>query len=306
MSGADTVGARRESDDELFERYRRLLFAVSYDMLGSVADAEDCVQEAWIRWARDDRADIADPKSYLVRVVTNVTLNRLRAVRTQRESYIGPWLPEPLATTPDVAEEVEQHDTVSFALLVVLETLTPVERAVFVLRDVFGLPHAEIADAVGRSEAAVRQSAHRAREHVRAGRPRFTADRDARHRLTEGFLAACLNGDVDRLKEMLADDVIVLTDGGGRAKAARNPLYGAAKSARFFAAVGRGYADARLEWVDINGAPGFALVDADGSTRTAGLLETDGDRITRVFTMHNPDKLYRLGASGRPATGTRG
>jgi RNA polymerase sigma-70 factor (ECF subfamily) len=159
---------------EAFERYRRLLFTVSYDMLGSAADAEDCVQETWLRWAREDRSDVADPKSYLVRIVTNVTLNRVRALRNRRESYVGPWLPEPLLTEPDVADEVERADSVSLAMLVVLETLTPAERAVFVLREVFGLPHAEIADAIGRSEAAVRQLAHRAREHVQAPlRPRL-------------------------------------------------------------------------------------------------------------------------------------
>ncbi|GAA3722519.1 RNA polymerase sigma-70 factor (ECF subfamily) [Spinactinospora alkalitolerans] len=301
MSGTESATGRTA----VFERYRGLLFGVSYDMLGSVADAEDCVQEAWIRWAGDDRSDVRDPRGYLIRTVTNVTLNRLRAARARRESYVGPWLPEPLVTGPDVAEEVERAESVSMAMLVVLETLNPVERAVFVLREVFGLPHAEIAEALDRSEASVRQLAHRAREHVHARRPRFTADSGVRRRLTERFLAACVEGDVAGLKDLLADDVVVLTDGGGKVRSALNPLYGPDKSARFLVGVARGYRKARLDFVDVNGAPGIVLYRDGGDPTTVGLLEADGDRITRIYLVRNPDKLRRLGRAA-PGSGPVG
>ncbi|MFC4560468.1 RNA polymerase sigma-70 factor [Nocardiopsis mangrovi] len=298
MGTLGAAGAAEHGGDggaAVFERNRGLLFSVAYDMLGSVADAEDCVQDTWIRWARDDRSGVADPKSYLVRIVVNVTLNRMRGTRSRRETYVGPWLPEPLVTAPDVADRVELADTVSFAMLVVLETLAPVERAVFVLREVFGLPHAEIAEAVGRTEAAVRQVAHRARERVHARRPRFPADAAEHRRLTEGFLAACADGDVDRLTAMLADDVEVVTDGGGRTRAALRPLSGAAKSARFLAAVSTHYTGFRAEMTGVNGVPGIAMFDADAMPMAVAVLEARDGLITRVLVVRNPGKLQHLG-----------
>ncbi|GAA2013982.1 RNA polymerase sigma-70 factor [Nocardiopsis rhodophaea] len=287
---------------EVFERYRRLLFSVAYDLLGSVADAEDCVQEAWIRWTRDDRSDITDPKSYLVRIATNVSLNRLRAARGRRESYVGPWLPEPLVTMPDVAEEVETADAVSYAMLVVLETLKPVERAVFVLREVFGMPHTEIAEAVGRSEVAVRQLAHRAREHVHARQPRYTPDPDERRRLTERFLAACAEGDVAGLKDLLAEDATVVTDGGGKARSALRPVFGVDKCARFLAGIGAGFQRKSwlVAWAEVNSAPGVVLYDADGTVRAAGLVEAVDGSITQVLLVRNPDKLAHLSELAAP------
>nr|WP_033301123.1 RNA polymerase sigma-70 factor [Nocardiopsis gilva] len=297
QTDARQVGGTAAPDStEVFERYRRLLFSVAYDMLGCVADAEDCVQEAWIRWTRDDRSDIADPKSYLVRITTNVSLNRLRAARSRRESYVGPWLPEPLVTAPDVAEEAERADAVSYAMLVVLETLNPVERAVFVLREVFGMPHAEIAEAVGRSEAAVRQLAHRARERVHARKPRYTPAPDERRRLTERFLAACAEGDVAGLKDLLAEDAIVLTDGGGKVRAALRPLFGVDKCARFLAGIGVGFQQKSwlVTWAEVNGAPGIVLFDAEGTVQATALVEAVDGAITQVLMVRNPDKLVHL------------
>ncbi|MBB6173279.1 RNA polymerase sigma-70 factor (ECF subfamily) [Nocardiopsis mwathae] len=301
MNTVDSAERRADGTDgtdgtAVFERYRRLLFTVAYDMLGSVADAEDCVQEAWIRWTGGDRSDVADPKGYLVRITANLSLNRLRAARSRRESYVGPWLPEPLVTAPDVADEVERADEVSYAMLVVLETLNPVERAVFVLREVFGVPHAEIAEAVGKSEAAVRQLAHRAREHVHARRPRHTAGPDERRRLTERFLAACSEGDVAGLKELLAADAIVLTDGGGKAAAAVRPLFGADRCARFMAGIGPRFQEQRwlVAWAEVNGAPGIVFRDAEGHVEAVALVEVTDGAITEVLMVRNPDKLTHL------------
>ncbi|WP_199493363.1 RNA polymerase sigma-70 factor [Marinitenerispora sediminis] len=282
-----------------FEAHRRLLFGVAYDMLGSVADAEDCVQETWIRWARADRSNIREPRGYLVRVVANVALDRLRDARARRESYVGPWLPEPLLTAPDAAERVERAEAVSYALLVVLETLGPVERAVFVLREVFGLPYAEIAEILGRSAAGVRQVAHRAREHVRARRPRFSADPAGQRRLTERFLAACRDGDVAGLTELLAEDVVVVTDGGGRARAALRPVAGLDRAVRFLAGLGAMYAGARAEVASLNGGPGLVLYPGgapavSGVPLAAAVVEAAGGRITRVLVVRNPDKLHML------------
>ena len=223
------------TDAEVFEAHRDLMFAVAYRMLGTITDAEDAVQDAWLRWSAASRADVADPRSYLARIVTNTALNRLRSVRSRREAYIGPWLPEPLLTAagPDAAERAELAESVSVAMLVVLESLTPEERAVFVLREVFGFEYAEIGAAVGRSVPAARQLAHRAREHVQARRPRFDVDRNQQREVTERFLAAAGGGDIEGLMSVLAPDVTLLTDGGGKALAALRPITGAGKVARF-------------------------------------------------------------------------
>jgi RNA polymerase sigma-70 factor (ECF subfamily) len=291
------------TDAEVFEAHRDLMFAVAYRMLGTITDAEDAVQDAWLRWSAAPRADVADPRAYLARVVTNTALNRLRSVRSRREAYIGPWLPEPLLTetSPDAAERAELTESVSMAMLVVLESLTPDERAVFVLREVFGFDHAEIAAALGRSAPAVRQLAHRAREHVQARRPRFDVDWNQQREVTERFLAAAAGGDIDGLMTVLAPDVTVLTDGGGKARAALRPITGAAKAARFLAAIasrpymGVSIADMTPEPAEINGSPG-TLIMAGGRVIAALTLTVSGGRITAVQLLANPDKLAALTA----------
>jgi RNA polymerase sigma-70 factor (TIGR02957 family) len=281
-------------NEDAFAAARPLLFTVAYEVLGSAAEAEDVVQDTWLRWSSADRGDVRDPKAYLVRITTNLALNRLRAARARRETYVGPWLPEPLLTSPDVAEEVEVAEAVSMALLVVLETLSPLERAVFVLREVFGFSHAEVAEALDRSEATVRQLAHRAREHVEARRPRFAADARTRREATERFTAATLTGDVEALMATLAPGVTLLTDGGGRTKAARRPIIGPRKVATYLSAVasdGLTGPDLRLDIVDVNGAPAVAA-RAGGQVFVVVQVDVGADGlIEQVHVVLNPDKL---------------
>jgi RNA polymerase sigma-70 factor (TIGR02957 family) len=289
-----------------FDRHRRLLFTVAYQMLGSVADAEDVVQDAWLRWSAGDRDDVADPRAYLVRTASRLALDRLTAARTRRETYVGPWLPEPLLTDeadrgPEEATELGEQ--VSLALLVVLETLSPVERAVFVLREVFGLPVAEVAAALGRSEAAVRQQAHRAREHVQARRPRFATDRRTQREVTERFLDAAAGGDVEALVALLAPDVVLVTDGGGRARAALRPITGTDKVCRFLlatAAAGLELPDMRVDVAEVNGLPGIVAWTGGEPFLAISLTVTHG-RVDQVLVVRNPDKLTGLGA---PPSGT--
>ena len=212
--------------DDPFVTHRSLLFTVAYEMLGSAADAEDVVQETWVRWAGVDQDEVREPRAYLVRIVTRQALDRLRTVTRRREDYVGVWLPEPLLTSPDVAEDVELAESVSIAMLTVLETLGPVERAVFVLREVFDVPYDEIAEAVGKSAAAVRQIAHRAREHVTARRPRMSVNRAEQEAAVERFQAALTTGDLQGLLDVLAPDVKLRPDGGGVVPAAIRPLTG--------------------------------------------------------------------------------
>jgi RNA polymerase sigma-70 factor (TIGR02957 family) len=300
---------------EVFDRYRRLLFGVAYQMLGSVADAEDTVQDAWLRWSAADRSEVTDPRAYLVQVTTRLALDRLRSAQRRRESYVGPWLPEPLLTAPPVAsgppapspdEAAELGEQVSLALLVVLETLSPVERAVFVLREVFGVSAAEVGDILGRSEPAVRQLAHRAREHVEARRPRFDTDRREQREVTERFLAAAAGGDVDSLLAVLAPDVVLITDGGGRAKAARRPITGADKVARFLVGIAQQGADIpglRMEVAEVNGWP--AIVGWVGAEPFGSIsLTLSGERIHQVLVVVNPDKLAGL-SSDQPGADSR-
>ena len=297
-----------------FDRHRRLLFTVAYQMLGSVADAEDVVQDTWLRWSAADRPGVADPRAYLVRITSRLALDRLDSARSRRESYVGPWLPEPLLTgsTPvagaappsDPDDAAELGEQVSLALLVVLETLSPAERAVFVLREVFGLPAGEVAAALGRSEAAVRQLAHRAREHVQARRPRFDADRSAQREVTERFLAACAGGDVHALLTALAPDVVLVTDGGGRAKAALRPITGAEKVARFLvatAAQGLSTPGLQVEVTELNGTPGVVARVGSEPFLTMSLVLVGG-LVEQVLVVRNPDKLR--GLNSLPA-GTR-
>ena len=217
---------------DAFLAHRGLLFTVAYEMLGSAADAEDVVQEAWLRWADlGDHTQVRDPRAYLVQIVTRQALNRLRTLARRREDYVGDWLPEPLLTSPDVAEDVELAESVSFAMLTVLETLGPVERAVFVLREVFDVPYEEIAEAVGKSAGAVRQIAHRAREHVAARRPRVQVSGREQQQVVDRFIAAVTTGDVLGLLEVLAPDVVMIADSGGLAPAIRRPVESARKVA---------------------------------------------------------------------------
>ncbi|WP_034090589.1 RNA polymerase sigma-70 factor [Streptacidiphilus albus] len=283
---------RAPAQDDPFTEYRRLLFATAYRMLGTVADAEDVLQDAWLKWAGVDRGTVVHPKSYLVRTVTNLSLNRLTSARATRESYVGPWLPEPLLTAPDVAEEAETADSVSLAMLVVLESLSPIERAVFVLREVFGYSHAEIAEVLDRSEAAVRQTAHRAKAQVQARRPRYDTDDAERRQVTEKFLAACAGGDLNEVMALLAPDVTAWSDGGGKVTAARRPLYGADHVARWLLGVlaKPGVRDHAVEFTKVNGQSGVLFGLADQPTGVLVLDLADG-RIQGLRLQLNPDKL---------------
>jgi RNA polymerase sigma-70 factor, ECF subfamily len=282
--------------DDPFVTHRSLLFTVAYEMLGSAADAEDVVQETWLRWADVDRAEVRNPRAYLVRIVTRQALNRLRTLARRREEYIGEWLPEPLPTSPDVAEDVELAESVSIAMLTVLETLGPAERAVFVLREVFDAPYDEIAEAVGKSPAAVRQIAHRARDHVAARQPRMQVDRAEQQATVERFLAALQTGDVQGLLDVLAPDVVVVADGGGVVAAARRPIEGAEAVARLLAKFAQVAPRARVDTVWLNGAPA-ARIDPAGELNTAVTFVVEDGRITRIYAIRNPHKLTRLDAT---------
>jgi RNA polymerase sigma-70 factor (TIGR02957 family) len=295
---------RRDAGDGEFGAYHGLLFSVAYRMLGTAADAEDVVQDTWLRWSGADRGNVDDPRAYLVRVVTNTAIDRLRSARARRESYGGPWLPEPVLTAPDVAEDVELAESVSLALLVVLETLSPLERAVFVLREVFGFSHAEIAATLERSEESVRQVAHRARRHVADRRTRYSAGRAEQRRVTEEFLAAAVGGDLDRLLAVLAPDVVLVSDGGGKRKAARRPLAGAAEVAQFLIGIGQrpyhGVAveDMTVEITDVNGVTGVVIAGG-GSILSVMTAEVENGRVRAFHLVANPDKLGSVSA-GRP------
>jgi RNA polymerase sigma-70 factor (ECF subfamily) len=275
---------------EVFEEHRRTLFGIAYRMLGSVADAEDIVQEAWLRWNGVD-AEVDHPRAYLTRTVTNLALNHLGSAAVRREEYVGPWLPEPLVTEPDASDEVEQAESVSLAMLVVMETLSPLERAVFVLKEVFGFPYAEIARVLDRSEASVRQVGHRARSHVQARRPRYAAADETRE-ITERFLAACVGGDLNEMLALLAPDVTAWTDGGGKVRAALRPLHGADHVARWLLGVlSRTQEDWGVRFVDVNGQPGVVLL-LDGRPDAVGALEVVDGRVAAMRLVRNPDKLH--------------
>ncbi|MER7751802.1 RNA polymerase sigma-70 factor [Kitasatospora sp. NPDC097643] len=285
----------RADQDDPFTAHRRLLFDTAYRMLGSVADAEDVLQDAWLTWSRADRSAVRHPKAYLVRTVSNLSLNRLTSARATREAYVGPWLPEPLLTTPDVAEEAELADTVSTAMLVVLETLAPVERAVFLLREVFGYSHAEIAEILDRPEPTVRQIAHRAKKHVEARRPRFDADADRRREVTERFLAACAGGDLNAVMELLAPEVTAWSDGGGKVTAARRPLHGTDAVARWMLGV---LAKPELQGMalasaSINGEEGVLFTMGGHPVGALAFDLVDG-LIRNLRFQVNPDKLRGL------------
>jgi len=281
--------------DELareFNEHRAVLVGAAYRVVGTVADAEDVVQEAWLRWAAADRGEIRDVRAYLITITTRLALNRLRQQKTRRESYVGPWLPEPVASDPDPAEAAEVADSVSMAMLVVLETLSPLERAVFVMRDVFDLPFGEIATALDRSEAAVRQLAHRARSHVHARQPRQPGEPGQQAELTMRFLQAAGDGDLDGLMSMLAPDVVLVSDGGGKRRAALRPLHGPDNVARWLLGILARTDTPELEirLLVVNGER--ALVGYDGDEPDiVGFVESDETGITEVYLVRNPDKL---------------
>jgi RNA polymerase sigma-70 factor (TIGR02957 family) len=284
--------------EDPFVDHRGLLFTVAYEMLGSAADAEDVLQEAWLRWDGVDHAQVHDPRAYLVRIVTRQALNRLRTVSRRREDYVGEWLPEPLLTSPDVAEDVELAESVSIAMLTVLETLGPTERAVFVLREVFATPYGEIAVAVGKSAPAVRQIARRAREHVAARRPRMQVSRSEQQHVLEQFLAALRSGRLQQLMDALAPDVVLIADGGGLAAAIRAPIRGAERVATMLAGFHR-FVDAfELHTVWLNGAPA-ARIDIDGQLDTVVSVTVEDGRITGIYAVRNPQKLAHVNTPAR-------
>jgi RNA polymerase sigma-70 factor (TIGR02957 family) len=282
--------------DDPFVAHRRLLFTIAYEMLGSAADAEDVTQETWLRWAALDdaaRTEVRDPRAYLVQIVTRQALNRMRTMARRREEYVGEWLPEPLLTSPDVAEDVELAESVSIAMLTVLETLQPTERAVFVLREVFDVPHEEIAEAVGKSPTAVRQIARRARQHVAARRPRTTVSRAEQQQVVERFLRALTTGDLQGLLDVLAPDVIVVGDGGGLAPTARRPIVGADTVAPYLARFPQLAPGVAFTTQLVNGAVA-ARLDPAGALDTAIAFDVEDGRIARIYAIRNPHKLGRL------------
>ncbi len=285
---------RPDPATEAFLAHRNLLFTVAYEMLGSAADAEDVLQESWLRWAGVDLAAVRDQRAYLVQITTRQALSRLRTLGRRKESYIGPWLPEPLLTTPDVAKDVELADSVSMAMLLVLETLSPAERAVFVLHEVFDLPYDEIAEAVSKSPAAVRQIAHRARAHVAARRPReVVSPAQTRHAIA-AFQRAAGTGDLQHLLDILAPDVVFLGDGGGVKQAALAPIVGAVQVARVLAAGLRKIAAAgSLQPAQVNGYPALIL-RFNGDIDTVIAVRIDGGLITGLYAVRNPEKLSHM------------
>ncbi|WP_372350559.1 RNA polymerase sigma-70 factor [Streptomyces sp. KL116D] len=274
---------------EAFVAHRNLLFTVAYEMLGSAADAEDVLQEAWLRWVGVDHAAVREQRAYLVRIVTRQALMHLRTLGRRKESYVGPWLPEPLLTSPDVAEDVELADSVSMAMLLVLETLAPAERAVFVLREVFALDYAEIAEAVDKTQAAVRQIAHRARAHVAARRPRGSVSAAENRRTVAAFRGAVETGDLQGLLDVLAPDVVLLTDGGGVVRAALAPVVGAGLVAEVLGNI----ASTTLHPTLINGDPAL-LVRRGGEVDTVIAMRIDDGLITGLYAVRNPEKLSRV------------
>ncbi|MDH4146721.1 MAG: RNA polymerase sigma factor SigJ [Acidimicrobiia bacterium] len=293
-------------EPEVFAAERDRLFGLAYRLTGSVADADDVVQETWIRSERADGID--NPAAWLTTVASRLALDRLRSAQRRRETYVGPWLAEPILTDRDPAHLVELDESVRLGFLAVLERLGPVERAVFLLRDVFDLPYAEIAEIVERNEAAVRQTAHRARSRVRAERPRFDPAGPREHQLLEAFLVAAASGSVEDLQKLLAEDVVLLSDGGPRHRAARQPVVGPSRLARFLVNLTKRLrAGSTVEIVEANGEP--AVVVRTGDTPVLLLeVEFDGPLVRRIHSVVNPDKLASVATAlgavpGGPGSG---
>lgn len=288
-----------DTETDVFEEHRPVLLGVAYRMLGRVADAEDVVQEAWLRWSGADRSEVREPRAYLVRITTRLAIDRLRQVKARGETYVGPWLPEPYITdfgdtVPDTAERAVLADSVSLAVLVVLESLSPLERAVFVLREAFGYPYAEIAVMLDRGEPAVRQLAGRARKHVDERRTRYDVDPTQRRDLTERFLAAAADGDLEGLMSMLAPDVRLVGDSGGKSKAPLRVLETADKVSRFIVGAARkSVPDLSWRFLELNGGPAVIALSGDKPDSVFQLDVVDG-RIQAVYIIRNPDKLHSL------------
>ena len=299
-----TSGERQTDAARVFDEHRGLLVSVAYRVLGSVTDAEDAVQEAWLRWSGVDHSRINDPRAFLVRVTTRLAIDRLRRVQARRESYVGPWLPEPILTRQDPSEDAAMAESVSMAMLVVLETLSPLERAVFVLREAFGMPYAEIADVLGRREEAVRQLARRARDHVRERRARFDADSDEQRRVTERFLEATSDGDLEALMAVLSPGVELVADSGGKALAPRRPVRGAEKVARFLVAIvgeeqtarflrsvgSEASGEVSVRLAPVNGETGV-VIHAGDQPISALVLDVSGGLVRTIRLVANPEKL---------------
>ncbi|WP_329113974.1 RNA polymerase sigma-70 factor [Streptomyces sp. NBC_01465] len=281
---------------DTFEEHRSLLTGVAYRMLGRAADAEDVVQETWLRWSAGERETVREPRAYLLRITTRLAIDRLRSAQARRETYVGPWLPEPIVTefgrtAPDTAERAVLAESVSLAVLVVLESLSPLERAVFVLREAFGFPYAEIAGTLDRSEAAVRQLAGRARRHVDERKPRFDVDPAERRDLTQRFLAAATEGDLEGLLALLAPDVRLVGDSGGKSQAPRRVIEGADKVGRFVrGAATKGITDVSFRIAEVNGGPALLIYSGAVLDSMFQLDVADG-RIQCVYIVRNPDKL---------------
>ncbi|TCP48560.1 RNA polymerase sigma-70 factor (ECF subfamily) [Tamaricihabitans halophyticus] len=296
MASAARPGAtedQQHSATDAFLTHRNLLFTVAYEMLGSAADAEDVLQETWLRWADVEHAAIRDARAYLIRITTRQALTRLRTLSRRKESYVGPWLPEPLLTAPDVAEDVELAESVSIAMLLVLETLTPTERAVFVLREVFDVSYREIADAVDKSAATVRQIAHRAREHVAARRPRTGTTSAETKAALAAFQRAITTGEVQDLVDILAPGVVAMGDGGGARRVMPRPIVGADKVARLLSAGIDAGGLLSFEPVLINGNPAL-LSRVNGELDGVFTVRMEAGLITGLFYVRNPAKLSRV------------
>ncbi|MGP3918096.1 RNA polymerase sigma-70 factor [Nonomuraea sp. 10N515B] len=282
---------------QVFADHRELLFSIVYNMLGSVADTEDVLQETWLSWSSASRERVDHPRAYLVRIAVNQALAQQSALRRRRETYVGPWLPEPLVTAADAAEQAVRADTLSLALLVVLETLTPLERAVFILHEVFAYQHTEIAAMIDRSPAAVRQLAHRAREHVQARRPRTQVDAHLQKQVTERFVAAAFGGDLQALMELLAPDVTLWSDGGGKSDAAGpRPIRGRDKVARVLVSSAAETRDGLdLQYRQVNGDPCAVLFVENAPYAVMVVdLNSDGSQVRDIYTVSNPDKLAHV------------
>ncbi|MGW9211871.1 RNA polymerase sigma-70 factor [Embleya sp. NPDC055664] len=291
-------GAEGDSVDratEIFVAHRNLLFTVAYEMLGSAADAEDVLQETWMRWVDVDPGIVREPRAYLVRIATRQALGRLRSLRRRRETYVGPWLPEPLLTAPDVAEDIELAEGVSMAMLLVLETLTPTERAVFVLREVFDLDYDEIAEAVGKNRVTVRQIAHRARNHVAARRPRAAVSPAENRVALLAFQQAVETGNLQSLLDLLAPDVVFLSDGGGVVPAALSPVVGVDPVSELLTVgLGRIAGSASAQSVQVNGHPALIIRTGEAMDGVVTVRTEDG-LITGLYFVRNPEKLSRVG-----------
>ncbi len=277
-----------------FVAHRNLLFTVAYEILGSAADAEDVLQETWLRWIAVELGQVRDRRAYLVRIVTRQALNRLRSLSRRKESYVGPWLPEPLLTTPDVADDVELAESLSMALMLVLETLSPTERAVFVLREVFDVGYDEIASALDKSVVAVRQIAHRARQHVEARRPREVVSAGETRAALASFQRAIETGDLQGLLDLLAPDVVLVADGGGVKQAALRPVTGADKLVRLlFGGLGKTDGAVTSRLTVVNGNPALVVL-LDGGIDGIVAVRVERALITGVYYVRNPAKLSRV------------